>query len=121
MILVDTSIWIDFLRNTDASLSERLAGYLENGMAVALSPVFGELLQSVKTEYEEKAVLEFWSNLPKVDEKNLFLEAGKLSFRHKLAAKGIGLIDCYLLAAAKANNYDLWTLDKRLSDAFVRL
>lgn len=121
MILVDTSVWIDFFRNTDHSLSDRLIEYLENGLAVGLSPVFGELLQGVRTEDEQRVVLEFWHNIPKVDETNLFIEAGKLSFKHKVARRGVGLIGCYLLAAAKANNCEVWSLDKRLLDAFSKL
>jgi predicted nucleic acid-binding protein len=121
VILVDTSIWIDFFRNRDHSLSDRLIEYLEIGMAVGLSSVFGELLQGVKTEDEERVVVEFWNNIPKVNEKDLFIEAGRLSSQYKLTAKGVGLIDCYLLAAAKIYNYDIWTLDQRLFEAFLKL
>jgi predicted nucleic acid-binding protein len=118
MILIDTSIWIEFFRDRDLSISDRLIEYLENGLAVGLSCVFGELLQGVKTEEEEKIILEFWRNIPKVDEKFLFIEAGKLSGRYKLITKGVGLIDCYLLAAAKTHSLNIWTLDRRLSEAF---
>ena len=40
---------------------------------------------------------------------------------HRLMGRGLGLIDAHLLAAAKLAAIPLWTLDKRLRDAAVRL
>jgi hypothetical protein len=81
---------------------------------VALSAVFGELLQGARNEAEEKIILEFWRDLPKVDETELFIEAGKLAFKRKFFTKGIGLIDGYILYAVKIHKFSLWTLDKKL-------
>ena len=94
---------------------------LENRLVPALSTVFGELIQGVRSDEEEKVILEFWQYLPKVNEENLFIEAGKISNRFKLISKGVGLIDCHLLAAAFVNSLRLWTLDKRLSEAYSRM
>ena len=58
-------------------------------------------------EAEAKVILEFWRDLPKVDETELLLEGGKISCRRKLYKKGPSLIDCYILAAAKANRFSL--------------
>lgn len=99
-------------------MDELLIDYIENGRVVALSPVFGELLQGVRDQREEKIVLDHWKNLPKVDESNLFIEAGRLSHRHKLYSAGVGLIDCYILAAAKLHKLHVLSLDKRLLNAY---
>ncbi len=80
--------------------------------------VFGELLQGVRDQREEKIVLDHWRNLPKVDESNLFIEAGRLFYRHKLYSAGVGLIDCYLIAAARTHKLDIFSLDKKLLAAF---
>lgn len=119
MILIDTSIWIDFLRNTHRLLSDRMVEHLEGGTAVGLSAVFGELLQGARTTAEEKVILEFWNNIQKVDERGLFIEAGKLSSQYKLFEKGVGLVDCYVLAAALRNDLDLWTADRKLMTAYT--
>ena len=113
MILVDTSVWIDFFRQSDTKIDELLTSYLEMGEIIAISAVFGELLQGAGGEMEEKMILEFWENLPKVEEE-LFIEAGKLSNQLKLTTRGVGLIDSYILAAVKLNKLTLWTLDKKL-------
>jgi predicted nucleic acid-binding protein len=118
VIIVDTSVWIDYFRGTDRSLTDKLVELLENRLAVGLSTVFGELLQGARSEDEEKLILEFWTSISKVDEGDLFIEAGKLSNRYKLFSKGIGLIDCHLLAASKIYHARLWTLDKRLLEAY---
>jgi predicted nucleic acid-binding protein len=73
LILADTSIWIEFFRQTDFEGNTRFAECIESLSVIALSAVFGELLQGVKNEKEEKLILEYWDSLPKVDESNLFI------------------------------------------------
>lgn len=118
MILVDTSVWISFLRNDDPDLSDILRKYLKTNEIVTVSAVFGELLQGVKSNRERNVVQVIWESLPKTDESNLFIEAGFLSNKHKFYAHGVGLIDCYILSACMKEGHALWTLDKKLLDAF---
>ncbi|HPH46079.1 MAG TPA: PIN domain-containing protein [Chryseolinea sp.] len=118
MIVVDTSIWIDFFRRVDPILEEKLIEYLEHRQIYGVSVVFGELLQGVRDEQEEKLILEYWKNLPKANEDSLFIDAGRLSFKHKLYSKGVGLIDCFIIAAAKSSQSEIWTHDKKLLQAY---
>ena len=118
MIVVDTSVWIDFFRGANQQINDKLELLIENNEIVALSCVFGELLQGVKNENEEKTILDFWFNLSKVDETNLFIEAGKSSYKYKLLNKGVGLIDSYILAVVLKYNLSLWTFDKKLNEAY---
>lgn len=121
MTLVDTSVWIEFLRQNNEFVVNRLVEQIEKGNVVAFSPVFGELLQGVKNDREESIVMELWNDLPQLTETDLFLEAGRLSHRNRLFHKGIGLIDCSILAACKKNNLEIWTLDRKLSNVAVVL
>ncbi len=121
MILVDTSVWISFLRNDNDDIQYILKKYLKKNDIYAVSAVFGELLQGVKNKREREIVNAIWFSLPKPDETALFIEAGHLSNKNKLYAKGVGLIDCYLLAACISNGYSIWTLDKKLQDAFTEI
>jgi len=118
VIVIDTSVWIDFFKRSNQQLIDKLEPLIENNEIVALSCVFGELLQGVRNENEEKAILDFWNTLSKVDETNLFIEAGKISCKYKLFNRGIGLIDSYILAAALKYNIPLLTFDKKLSEAY---
>ena len=121
MILVDTSVWISFLRGEDDDIQYILKKYLKKNDVYTVSAVFGELFQGVKNKREKSIIETIWSILPKSDEHGLFIEAGHLSNRHKLYAKGVGLIDCYLLAACIRDGHSLWTLDKKLQDVFTEV
>lgn len=117
MIIADTSIWIDFLKKSDQDTVDILKKYLKKGEVYALSAIFGEILQGVKNKRERDIIYLIWDSLPKIDERDLFLTAGNLSNQYKLYAKGVGLIDCLIMAAAIENDFALWTLDKKLQEA----
>lgn len=109
MVLVDTSVWIDFLRGGDEGLSILL---VHN--QVCMHPmVVGELAcGNLKNRGE---LLQLWANLPQAlsathSEVLYFLES------KQLMGKGIGYVDLHLLAAMQLSaNTQLWTRDKRLA------
>ena len=121
MILLDTSVWIAFLKKTDPHIVDIIKMYIKKSEIYAVSAVFGELLQGVKNKRESDIINILWENLPKVDEEDLFIRAGNISNKYKLFAKGVGLIDCYLIAACADNDLALWTLDKKLQKSFDAL
>ena len=113
MIIADTSVWIEFLKNNEptSSLFERK---LNNREILGIECVFGELLQGCANENEIKIVKEYWANLPKRDETNVWIEAGEYSGRNNLISRGVGLIDFVILVLAKRTKSKIWTLDKKL-------
>jgi len=116
MIIADTSVWIEYLRGNQG-FANIFQSHLQKRGLIALSPVFGELFQGIRSSTERKIVSGFWENLPHVNEDHLFIEAGYLSNHYSLMSFGVGLIDCYILAAAIKFRHDLWTLDKKLNKA----
>lgn len=51
MVVVDTSVWVDFIRGTDSPEAATLASLVITGQEVALTDlVFTELLQGVKSD-----------------------------------------------------------------------
>jgi predicted nucleic acid-binding protein len=108
VILVDTSVWIDHLRNG----SPRLAALLTAGQVLGHPFVLGELaLGNLRRRREVLALL---ADLPAAgvadhDEVLAFVE------RRALASGGIGWVDAHLLAAAALGGDSLWTLDRRLA------
>ncbi|MEM6737033.1 MAG: PIN domain-containing protein [Bacteroidota bacterium] len=118
MIVADTSIWISFLRQDDQDTIDILRSYLKKNEVFSVSAVFGELYQGVKSNWEKDVINQVRENLPTVDEENLFINAGLLSNDHRLYAKGVGLIDCYILVACLQNELALWTKDKKLQAAY---
>jgi predicted nucleic acid-binding protein len=114
VIVFDTSIWIEYLRGKDQSIVETGTQHLNDDRVIALSPVFGELLQGAKGPKEESDILTFWQSLPKHDEENLMIRAGLLSIRHKLWSKGVGLIDASILYVALEAGFEIWSIDENL-------
>ena len=108
MILVDTSVWVDHLRDGDAAL----AGVLQSGEVLAHPFVVGELACGDLRARDD--ILGLLRDLPQAqavsdDEALAFIA------RHSLMARGIGYIDVHLLASAVLSQARLWTRDKRLA------
>lgn len=116
MIVADTSVWISYFKKDNSDLETLFKSHLKKNKVYAVSAVFGELLQGVRSKKEKQLIDFFWEFLPKLDEQHLFLKAGLISNEHRLYARGIGFTDCYILAATIENNLELWTLDKKLGN-----
>jgi hypothetical protein len=118
VILVDTSVWVEFFRGIKSENTARLISEIEHGNVIACSFVFAELMQGARDEAEVKRVSDVMQWLPSADERDVAVEAGRLSFQHKLYSKGVGLLDAVILAAALRGRHELWTLDKRLEEVW---
>lgn len=108
-MLVDTSVWVDHFRQSDAAL-----GALLIREEVECHPfIIGEL--ACGSLHRRSEVLSLLQALPHVpvggqSEVLAFVE------RHRLMARGIGWIDAHLLASASLAGSLLWTRDRRLSE-----
>ena len=114
MILADTSVWIDHLRNTDPELFD----ILQKGEVCIHPFIVGEIACGNFTNRIE--IIDLLKALPEVfaasdDEVLQFIE------NQHLYGKGLGYIDIHLLASAFINKVKLWTKDKRLSAVYAEL
>jgi predicted nucleic acid-binding protein len=112
MIILDTSIWIEHLRNNQ-KFFPKVSKLLESWEILALDCVFGELLQGVKNDYEQEIILNFWKYLPKEHDEDSIIEAGIYSSKNKLLDNGVGLIDAIILTYGIKSNSKIWTLDTK--------
>ena len=114
MRLVDTSVWVDFLRHGNDSLAKLL-----HAGEVACHPfVIGEL--ACGNVGDRQVFLSLLSALPglaKVDD----AEALEFIEHHRLMGRGLGLIDVHLLASCMLAGMGLWTGDKKLAQAAAQL
>ena len=113
MIILDTSVWIEFLRKNTAFFSI-ISLFLEERKILAVECVFGELLQGVKNNEEQNIILQYWRHLPKMNFENYIIEAGIYSHKNKLLSKGVGLIDTIILMHGIKSHSKIWTLDNNL-------
>jgi predicted nucleic acid-binding protein len=107
MLLVDTSIWVDHLRQGDSLLSKALG----QGMVAVHEWVIGELACGHLRNRDE--VLALLQDLPH----------GPLATHHEvltlihsegLMGQGVGYVDVHLLASCRLGSLQLWTRDPRL-------
>ncbi|WCL50709.1 PIN domain-containing protein [Leptospira sp. GIMC2001] len=113
MILVDTSVWIEFFRTSEPYFSE-LRKLLESSEVVVHEVIFGELLQGCRNQKESDFIVSYWENLDHLNPEGTFIQAGKLSHEKKYISKGIGLIDSVLINESIKHNLKVWTLDKKV-------
>lgn len=107
MLLVDTSVWIEFLRKGDPLLRDLL-----NEAKVYTHPfIIGELrLGNIS---KRKKFLQLIEDLPQ-SARATDKEVTFLIEENKLYGRGIGYTDAHILASSIISNCPLWTLDKRL-------
>lgn len=115
MILVDTSVWIEHLREN----SQALAGLLDAGLVLIHPFVLGKL--ALGNLRQRNVVLSAPADLPSA---TMATDAEALHFidQHALHGKGIGYVDAHLLVAIRLTpGATLWTTDKRLHAVAVML
>lgn len=115
MILVDTSVWIDFFRADDLPHVQKLETLIEQGERIALCGVIlTEILQGIRDEsafHRTRAYLDFLQLLPMTQP--IFIEAAQIY--RTLRAKGITVrkpVDCMIAATALVHNAQLLHNDR---------
>ena len=113
MILLDTSIWIEFLRS-NKKYFDHVSELLESGNVHSVEPIFAELLQGANNQREIDVITNYWHNLNNFNEKGLWIQSGLLSQKNKLFGKGVGIIDAMIISYALKYKVKVWSLDKKL-------
>jgi len=107
MVLVDTSVWVNHLRDGDQHLEKLLF----DGDVVCHSHIIGELAcGNIKNRKEIILLLQSLPTAPHVE----FQEFLYFIEQNQLDGKGIGFVDIHLLASAQLGQIPLWTTDRRL-------
>ncbi len=114
MILADSSVWIDHFRRGNAAF----ATTLQEGSIVIHPFVIGEL--ACGTLRRRAHVLEDLDRMPRIDEADHKEVMAMLEAR-RLSGSGIGWTDAHLIASALIARVELWTLDRRLAEAWSRI
>ena len=110
MVLVDTSVWINHLRNSNRHLEKLLF----NGEVVCHPHIIGEL--ACGNIINRREIISLLQALPQAPLAN-FEEYLFFIEQNQLHGKGIGFVDIHLLASAQLKQLPLWTADKRLKAA----
>ncbi len=114
MVLVDTSIWIDFFQNYDSLHAITLEGLIkDNNRAVICGVILQEALQGIRDHTSYELTKEKLSRLPFLDtNKETYIYASSLY--RTLRRKGVTIpsIDTTIAAIAVLNRIPLFTKDE---------
>lgn len=114
MILVDTSVWIDHLVRSDS----KLRALLEDAEVLMHPHIVAEIaLGSLPKRDATISALQALPEIPLA----LHIEVMALLGKERLYGAGIGYVDLHLLASARIAGTKLWTRDKRLHQAALKL
>lgn len=111
-IIVDTSVLIDFLKNTGAN-AKTVELLISEKRILTTGIIIAELLQGVRSANEEAVVSNLIDCIPTIEiGSDIWVKAGRLSC--ELRRKGISLPLTDVAIASVAIEYDLsiFTLDK---------
>ena len=116
-ILVDTSIWIDYLKNKSSRIAEKVDGMLMKDEVCVPRIVIAELIQGAKSEREVSVIEEFVGAFNIIDQgEDTWIKAGKLSFTLKKKGRNINLSDCYIAVIAQEHDCHIFTLDAHFKE-----
>jgi predicted nucleic acid-binding protein len=117
MVLLDTSVWLQYLGGREPYLSH-VPQLLTQGAVLGHDFVYGELLIGDRgTRATLLALLEKIIAAPTVPHGEIV----RFVRHRQLQAQGLGWIDAHLLAAALVTHARLWTADAALQGAAATL
>ncbi len=116
-ILIDTSIWVEFFRKKNSAVSTKLREYLKLNQACYAGPIFVELYQGAKSQYETGILSELFDTINYVDiTRNHYHHAGLVSQRAAREGKVFSTIDMILAVLAHDEDLSIFSLDHHFRD-----
>jgi predicted nucleic acid-binding protein len=107
--LIDTSVWVEFLRGKKTIIKKRLENLLDENRAVVSGIILAELLTGISDEKEQHFLEECFLGLPYLEAtREIFTAAGEMGAA--LRKKGITMPVSDLLIAALARTHALTVL-----------
>lgn len=116
-VLIDTSVWIDYLQDTDSNLSEQVDELVSHSDVHVPKVVIAELLQGAHSEKELTILKDFLEAFRVIGEgEDTWFKAGRLSYTLKKKGKTVNLTDCYIAVIANEQDCAILTLDKHFRE-----
>jgi tRNA(fMet)-specific endonuclease VapC len=111
-IIVDTSVWIEFFRNDNSTVSSHLKSLLRSGQVAMIGMILAEILQGIKSDKEILLVKNNLESLPFVEiNKKVWQQSGEVSAALRRKGVTIPLSDIIIACTATAENFEIYTLD----------
>ena len=109
MILVDTSVWIDFFKGIESQNVQKLSEYLEKDYTIFMCPtIIQEILQGITNDKQFKEVKEYLLAFPVLNDDGIQVAISAAELYRSIRKKGITIRksnDCII--AQYAINYSI--------------
>ena len=110
--LVDTSIWVEFLRGEKIAIKRRLEKLLDENRAVVSGIILAELLTGIHNEQDQRFLEECFLGLPFLETtREIFAGAGKMGATLRKKGITMPISDLLIAALAKTHSLTVLTLD----------
>jgi len=110
--LVDTSVWVEFLRGEKTTIKKRLEKLLDENRAVVSGIILAELLTGISNEKDQRFLEECFLGLPFLEAtRGIFATAGKMGAALRKKGITLPLSDLLIASLAKAHSLTVLTLD----------
>jgi hypothetical protein len=111
-IIVDTTIWIEFFRNSESTVSEHVKDLLRQRRVVMVGMVLSEIVQGVKDPKKAKLVLSSFTKLPYSEmTRDRWQQAGEISASLRKKGTTLPLSDLIIAACALDEDCEVYALD----------
>jgi predicted nucleic acid-binding protein len=111
-VLVDTSVWVEYLRRPSSSAGRTLDTLLSEDRVMITGPVVAEILHGAKNTGEKEDLSDALSGIPAIElEFKDWLEIGSLLNEQRLKGLNFALVDIAIAHAARKSSCSLYTLD----------
>ena len=113
MVLIDTSIWVEYLRGNNKEIVESVKGLIRMRRVLFCGIVLSELIAGVRTKKSRDTLKETLDALDYAEvSKDTWLLAGEMSGGLKHQGISIPLSDLILASLAIESKSELYTIDK---------
>lgn len=113
MVIVDTSVWIEYLRGKRTADVDALESLVDEGRAALTGLVLAELLRGRRTPGERSKLEERLTGAEFIDmDRSTWRRAGMIGGDLDARGSGIPMTDVLIAAVAIEHDHELFTRDK---------
>ena len=113
MVIVDTSVWLQFLRSNDLTVRAEMDLLRAKGEIHVVGVVVAEILQGARSRQELEQLEDRLAAFPYLpDTAETWTRVGNLSFQLRLLGNPVPMVDVLIAALAIENGCSVYTLDQ---------
>jgi predicted nucleic acid-binding protein len=113
VVLVDTSIWIEFLDRNNPSVRRDLETLLRQGEVATAGVVLAKLRSGCRSTPQVRGLMQAMEPLVYLEvDRDSWLRAGELVAECSARGYQVGIADCLLAAMAMRESASIFTLDR---------